>query len=96
MQLHELTIHQAHALLKKRDFDLILSDIAMRGMNGIDLLKAVRADNAIKNIPFIMITAEAQPHIIFEAVRAKVSQYVTKPFTPQILRENIMKVVPPA
>ena len=87
---------EALALLRKRHFDLILSDIAMRGMNGIDLLKAVRADNAIKNIPFIMITAEAQPHIIFEAVRAKVSQYVTKPFTPQILRENIMKVVPPA
>jgi len=85
---------EALSLLKRENVDLILSDISMRGMNGIELLKAVRADAEIKDIPFIMITAEAQPHIIFEAVRAKVSQYVTKPFTPQILLENIMKVVP--
>ncbi len=84
---------EALGLLKQRDFDLILSDISMRGMNGIELLKAVRADGDIKNIPFIMISAEAQPHIISEAVRAKVSQYVTKPFTPQILQENILKVL---
>ena len=84
---------EALSLLKKENFDLILSDISMRGMNGIKFLKAVRADDGTKDIPFIMITAEAQPHIIYEAVQAKVDEYITKPFTPNILRENIVKVL---
>ena len=80
-------------LLKQRNFDLILSDISMPGMNGIDFLKAVRADVSTKDIPFIMITAEAQPHIVIEVIQAGVSKYVTKPFTLKILQKNIMKVM---
>ena len=86
---------EALSLLKKGNFDLILSDISMPRMNGIELLKAVRAGKTTKDIPFIMITAEAQPHIIFEAIQARVSEYVTKPFTAEILQESIAKVMRP-
>lgn len=82
---------EALALLKNEKVDLILSDLNMRGINGIEFLKAVRADNEIKDIIFIMLTAESQPHIVFEAVKARVSKYVLKPFTRETLQENIEK-----
>lgn len=83
---------EALALLMNEKVDLILSDLSMTGMNGLEFLKAVRADDGIKETIFIMLTAEAQPHIVFEAVKARVSKYVLKPFTPEILKENIEKV----
>ena len=60
-------------------------------MHGIDLLRKVRAEDATMDIPFIMISAEAQPHLLLEAIQAKVSEYVVKPFTREILEENIEK-----
>lgn len=71
---------------------LILSDWCMRVMHGIEVLRSVRKNEATKDIPFIMVTAEAQPHLILEAIRAQVSDYVVKPFTRENLRESIEKV----
>jgi two-component system chemotaxis response regulator CheY len=64
----------------------------MPKMTGLDLLKAVRADASLANTPFIMVTAEAQQDNIILAVKAKVSQYIVKPFTAETLSEKLNKI----
>ena len=61
-------------------------------MSGIQLLRAIRADEALKSIPVLMVTAEAQKENIIEAVQAGVSNYVVKPFTAEALQEKINKI----
>jgi len=78
--------------LKEEKVDLILADWNMPKMNGLELLKAVRGDENLKNIPFIMVTAEGQKDNVMEAVKAGVSNYIVKPFTPETLSEKIKKV----
>jgi len=79
--------------LKKEKFDLILCDWNMPEMPGIELLNAVRSDDALKHIPFVMVTAEAQKENIIEAVKAKVSSYIVKPFTAEIVSEKLKKIL---
>ena len=76
-------------VLKKENIDLILCDWNMPEMSGIDLLKAVKSDDALKNIPFVMVTAEAQKDNILEAVKAGVSSYIVKPFTAETVSEKL-------
>lgn len=83
---------EALQVLEEEQVDLILSDWCMRVMHGIEVLRRVRKNEATMKIPFIMVTAEAQPHLILEAIRAQVSDYVVKPFTRENLRESIEKV----
>ncbi len=79
--------------LKQEKIDLIISDWNMPKMTGLELLKNVRSNPDTANIPFIMVTAEAQQDNIILAVKAKVSQYIVKPFTADILGEKINKVL---
>lgn len=79
-------------VLKKEKVDMIISDWNMPKMTGLELLKHVRADADMANTPFIMVTAEAQQDNIILAVKAKVSQYIVKPFTAETLGEKINKV----
>jgi len=79
--------------LKVEKVGLILADWNMPNMNGLDLLKSVRGDENLKNIPFIMVTAEGQKDNIMEAVQAGVNNYILKPFTPEVLKEKIEKVL---
>lgn len=79
-------------ILKKEKVDLIISDWNMPKMSGLELLKAVRSDENLKDIPFIMVTAEAQKENILEAIKYKVNQYIVKPFTPETLKEKLEKV----
>lgn len=79
--------------LKQEKIDLIISDWNMPKMTGLELLKNVRSSPDTANIPFIMVTAEAQQDNIILAVKAKVSQYIVKPFTADILGEKINKVL---
>lgn len=79
-------------VLKNQKVDLIISDWNMPKMTGLELLKHVRADASLANTPFIMVTAEAQQDNIILAVKAKVSQYIVKPFTAETLGEKITKV----
>ncbi len=79
--------------LKQEKIDLIISDWNMPKMTGLELLKNVRSTPDTANIPFIMVTAEAQQDNIILAVKAKVSQYIVKPFTADILGEKINKVL---
>ena len=61
-------------------------------MSGIDLLKTVRSDDELKDIPFVMITAEAQKDNILEAVKEGVSNYIVKPFTAETINEKLTKI----
>jgi two-component system chemotaxis response regulator CheY len=79
-------------ILKKEKVDLIISDWNMPKMSGLELLKAVRSDENLKDIPFVMVTAEAQKESILEAIKYKVNQYIVKPFTPETLKEKLEKV----
>ena len=83
-----------HALkeLKKEKVDLIMCDWNMPEMPGIELLKTVRSDDELKEIPFVMVTAEAQKDNILEAVKSGVSNYVVKPFTAETITEKLTKI----
>lgn len=81
----------ALAVLQNDPVDLIISDWIMPEMTGIEFLKACKADENIKKIPFIMVTAEAQKDNIMEAIKSGVDNYIVKPFTPDKLREAIDK-----
>jgi two-component system chemotaxis response regulator CheY len=80
------------AALRSGDFDFLITDWNMPGMQGIDLLKAVRADDRLASIPVLMVTAEARRDQIVEAAQAGVNGYVVKPFTAATLKEKIDKI----
>ncbi|KPJ88802.1 MAG: histidine kinase [Gammaproteobacteria bacterium SG8_11] len=79
-------------MLKSGDFDFLVTDWNMPGMQGIDLLKAVRADAKLANLPVLMVTAESKRDQIVEAAQAGVNGYIVKPFTAQTLKEKIDKI----
>lgn len=79
-------------MLQNGSFDFLVTDWNMPGMTGIDLLKAVRADDKLKNLPILMVTAEAKRDQIIEAAQAGVNGYVVKPFTAAVLKEKIDKI----
>lgn len=78
--------------LQNGDYDFLVTDWNMPGMTGIDLLKKVRADEKLKNIPVLMVTAEAKREQIVVAAQAGVNGYVVKPFTASVLKEKIDKI----
>jgi two-component system chemotaxis response regulator CheY len=78
--------------LNKDKFGLIVSDWNMPNMTGLDLLKAVRSDNNLKGIPFLMVTAEGQKENVVQAVQAGVSNYIVKPFTPETFSAKLEKI----
>ena len=83
----------ALSMLKENKYDLVLSDWNMEPMNGIDLLKAVRADDGLKSIPVILITAESKPENIIAAKQAGVNNYIVKPFNVGTVKEKLAAVV---
>jgi len=79
-------------MLQSGNFDFLVSDWNMPGMTGIDLLKTVRADPNLKNLPVLMVTAETKREQIILAAGAGVNGYVIKPFTAGTLEEKINKI----
>ncbi|RMO36489.1 Chemotaxis protein CheY [Pseudomonas savastanoi pv. glycinea] len=79
-------------MLQSGAFDFLVTDWNMLGMTGIDLLRQVRADERLKSLPVLMVTAEAKREQIIEAAQAGVNGYVVKPFTAQALKEKIEKI----
>lgn len=73
-------------------FDLVISDWNMPGMNGVDLLKVVRAVEAWKNLPFIMLTTESEKSRVMEAILAGASNYIVKPIEANTLEEKLKAV----
>ena len=80
-------------VLKKEKIQFIIADWNMPRMPGIELLKTVRSTEEWKSLPFLMVTAEGQREYVLEAVKHKVSNYIVKPFTAEVLREKINKIL---
>lgn len=79
-------------MLQGGGFDFLITDWNMPGMRGIDLLKAVRADDRLSSLPVMMVTAESKRDQIVEAAQAGVNGYVVKPFTAGTLEEKIRMI----
>ena len=79
-------------MLQSGSFDFLVTDWNMPGMSGIDLLRAVRADERLKQLPVLMVTAESKRDQIIEAAQAGINGYVVKPFTALVLKEKIEKI----
>ncbi|MBF0508007.1 MAG: response regulator [Deltaproteobacteria bacterium] len=82
------------AALKEEPFDLVISDWNMPKMTGLELLQKMKTDEELKHIPFLMITAEGQKENILTAARSGVTNYIVKPFTPQILKDKLKIIFP--
>lgn len=78
--------------LRADTFGFVVSDWNMPVMSGIDMLRAIRADEKLKTTPVLMVTAEAQQSNLVEAVQAGVNNYIVKPFTAETLQEKITKI----
>jgi len=79
-------------VLKKNKVDLIMSDWNMPKVTGLELLKAVRSDESMKDMPFLMVTAEGQKDSVVQTVQAGVSDYIVKPFTADTVKEKLEKM----
>jgi two-component system chemotaxis response regulator CheY len=79
-------------MLQGGDFDFVVTDWNMPGMQGIDLLKAIRADASLSHIPVLLITAEAKKEQIVMAAQAGVNGYIVKPFTAATLKTKLDKI----
>ena len=79
--------------LRQRDFALVISDWNMEPMTGIELLREVRADARLKNLPFIMVTAESKTENVVAAKEAGVNNYIVKPFNADTLKTKIESVL---
>lgn len=79
-------------MLQNGTYDFLVTDWNMPGMQGIDLLKAVRVDPKLVTLPVLMVTAESKRDQIVEAAQAGVNGYIVKPFTAQTLKEKIDKI----
>ena len=80
-------------LLKNGKFDFVVSDINMPVMNGFELLAAVKADDALKHLPVLMVTAEARKEDIVRAAKDGAAGYIVKPFTKATLEEKVQKIL---
>lgn len=82
----------AFTTLKQGGFDFVVTDWNMPGTTGIELLRMIRADEQLKTLPVLMVTAEAKREQIIEAAQAGVNGYVIKPFTAATLKEKLDKI----
>jgi two-component system chemotaxis response regulator CheY len=80
--------------LTRKKADLVVADWNMPVMTGIDMLRAIRADEALKSIPVLMVTAEAKKENIVAALQAGVNNYIVKPFNAKTLEEKLNKIFP--
>ena len=79
--------------VKKKSFDLIISDWHMPNMDGLDLFKELNKDKKLRDIPFLLITAEKEREKVIEAVKAGIKEYIVKPVKPESLGDKIKEVV---
>ncbi|RYE74181.1 MAG: response regulator, partial [Myxococcales bacterium] len=73
--------------------DLVILDVMMPGMSGLDAARDIRQDEALKHLPIIMLTARAQESDIDQGFQAGADDYVTKPFSPRELASRVNAVL---
>ena len=83
-------------MLKASKFDFVVSDINMPVMNGFELLSAIKADDSLKHLPVLMVTAEARKEDIVRAAKDGAAGYIVKPFTLETLKAKLDNLVPKA
>ena len=83
---------EALQALGSDDFDLVVSDWKMEPINGLDLLKKIRGDEKLKDLPFIMLSAESDKRSIIETINNGVSEYIVKPFSKETLKGKIQNI----
>lgn len=84
---------EAMKILQAQRIDLVISDWNMPVMNGVELLREIRGNAVLQDIPFIMVTAEASTAKISMALQLKVDELILKPFTMEILERKIIRVI---
>ncbi len=82
-------------MLEGGEFDFLITDWDMPGMVGIDLVRAVRADPVLSDLPVLMVTSEARREYVLAAEAAGVNGYIVKPYTLEALREHVDRVCGP-
>ncbi len=85
----------AWAALQAQRFDLVVTDLNMPVMSGLELLRKIRSDERCAGTKVLIVTAEAKREQIVEAVAAGVDDYLVKPFTEQLLRDKIDRIMTP-
>lgn len=83
---------QAYSKLKTGDYGFVVSDWNMPNLDGLGLLKKVREDEELKELPMLMVTAEAEKEKVVTAIQAGVNNYIVKPFTGEVLKDKIDKI----
>ena len=83
----------ALAKLQERKYGLVISDWNMEPMSGFELLKQVRANETMKDTPFIMVTAESKTENVVAAKQAGVNNYIVKPFNADTLKQKLSSVL---
>lgn len=81
-------------MLEAGSYDFVISDWNMPKMEGLELLKAIRADSKLAKTPVLLVTAESKKEKIIEAAQAGVNDYVVKPFNAEILKAKIARIFP--
>lgn len=76
---------------EKKRFDLVISDMEMPQMSGLDLLKSIRADADVKDTPVIMVTTVNTKDVILETIKLGIGAYIIKPFTKESVEEKMKK-----
>jgi two-component system, chemotaxis family, chemotaxis protein CheY len=84
---------EALGILQSHQIDIIITDILMPRMGGIDLVKSIRKVESLKKIPVIVITTLDTKESVKEVISAKVNYYITKPFKSEVLKEKIQKIL---
>ena len=80
-------------MLKVNKYDFVVSDINMPNMNGFDLLNGIKADESLKHLPVLMVTAEARKEDIVRAAQEGAAGYIVKPFTKGTLEDKVGKIM---
>ncbi|MCU0919312.1 MAG: response regulator [Burkholderiaceae bacterium] len=83
----------ALGLLKVQHFDFVVSDINMPNMNGFELLKAIKAEETLRHLPVLMVTAEARKEDIVLAAQSGAAGYIVKPFSKATLEEKVQRIL---
>lgn len=83
---------QALEKLRAGSFDLVITDWNMPEMDGLELLKNIRADANLKGLAVMMVTAEAEKDKVIEAIKAGVNNYIVKPFTAETMKQKLDQI----
>ncbi|HEY2861242.1 MAG TPA: response regulator [Terracidiphilus sp.] len=97
--LGSMTVHEAGngieglEVLRRISVDLILSDINMPSMDGLEFLRQIKAQNLVPDAPVVMITTESSEEHVKQAIAAGARGYIRKPFTPEQVKERVLPLL---